>query len=170
MRRGAVRLVLVGATTVLAAAVLQTALFSTQVKIVGVSPEFVLVVVLVAAQLIEAEQLLLLAFSSGLLLDLLGSGVLGLRALVYTAVGFVAVRLQTRTQGSLPALAVAVGGLSLLAAILHTLLATIFEQPLVADRLVTALWVTPLLNIVMALAFWPLASRLSRAVLVRVRP
>lgn len=169
MRSGSSRLFLIGATTVLAAVVLQTAVFSLQLRIIGVSPEFVLVVVLVAAQLINGEQLLLLAFSSGLLLDLLGSGVLGLRALVYTLVGYLAVRMRGRVEGSLPALALSVLGLTLLAVTLHTLLATIFRTPLVADRLFSAMVVTPLLNMVIALALWPLANRISQAVFARGR-
>jgi rod shape-determining protein MreD len=88
------RSLLIVASLFLISVVLQTTLFS-QTEVF--TPDLVmLVVILLSLTRIRPELVLGLAFLSGLIIDLLGSAVLGLRAIVFTVVAYLALRSRDR--------------------------------------------------------------------------
>lgn len=146
------------ATMLLLAVVMQTTLFG-QIRVVA--PDLVmLVVILFALTRTRAEIVLVTAFGAGLLVDLIGSSLLGLRAVVFTTVAFTAVRTKERAEIGRFAIAVWVGSLTLLGVILLVLVGTLFGQssllgPDVGERLL----VVSIANLMLAALFAPLFVR-----------
>jgi rod shape-determining protein MreD len=102
-----------------------------------------------------------IAFGAGLVIDLLGSSVLGLRAIVFTTVAYVALR--TREQAEIGRLATALwaGLLSLAGVVMLLLVGTLFGQSsLLGPGLVRSLVVVPVANLVLAAVFAPTFVRL----------
>ncbi len=149
---------LIVATILLFAVVIQTTLFG-QVRFI--SPDLVmLVVILLALTHIRPELVIGTAFLAGLLVDLLGSSLLGLRAVVFTTVAFIALRTRERAQIGRYATALWGGILSLIGVLLLVLIGTLFGQtsllgPDVASRLLAV----PLTNLVLAGLFGPVFVR-----------
>jgi len=143
----------------LGAVLVQTTLFG-QLRIV--SPDLVLLVaILIALTRIRPEATLAIAFGAGLVVDLLGSSVLGLRAVVFTTVAYLAVR--TREQAEIGRLATALwaGLLSLGGVVMLLVLATLFGQSsLLGPDLVRSLVVVPVANLILAALFAPSFVRL----------
>lgn len=130
-------------------------------RIFGATPNLVLVLVILLARWIEPRAALLVGFTSGLVLDLLGSSTLGLRALVLTVVAFVA----SRIGGNAPVASVAgVWVISLGAEVLAFVLGTISGQgSLLQAELVSRAVVGPLLNLGLAAILFPVLARLLSA-------
>ena len=96
----------------LVAIVVQTTLFG---RITVVTPDLVMLVsILLALTRIRPEAVLGLAFASGLIVDLLGSSLLGLRAIVFSVVAYIAVRTRERAEVGRLATALWAGVLSLI--------------------------------------------------------
>ena len=150
---------LIVATVLIAAVVIQTTLFG-QLRIV--SPDLVmLVVILLALTRIRSELVLGTAFLSGLLVDLLGSSLLGLRAVVFTVVAYVALRTRERAEIGRFATALWAGILSLLGVLLLVLIGTLFGQSsLLGPDVVNRILIVPLANMLFAALFAPLFVRL----------
>jgi len=150
---------LIVATVLIAAVVIQTTLFG-QLRIV--SPDLVmLVVILLALTRIRSELVLGTAFLSGLLVDLLGSSLLGLRAVVFTVVAYVALRTRERAEIGRFATALWAGILSLLGVLLLVLIGTLFGQSsLLGPDVVNRILMVPLANMLFAALFAPLFVRL----------
>jgi len=150
---------LVMATLLLFAVVVQTTLFG-QVRFVA--PDLVmLVVILFALTRTRAEIVLLTAFGAGLLVDLLGSSLLGLRAVVFTTVAYVALRTKDRADSGRIATALWTGFLTLFGVILLVLIGTLFGQSiLLGPDVGTRLLVVPIANMTLAAIFAPLFVRL----------
>lgn len=146
-------------TVLVFAVVIQTTLFG-QIRIV--SPDLVmLVVILLGLTRIRPELLLGIAFLSGLLVDLLGSSLLGLRAVVFTVVAYVAMRTRQRAEIGRFAVALWSGILTLVGVVLLVLIGTLFgESSLLGPDLATQLLVVPVANLVLAALFGPLFVRL----------
>ncbi len=145
---------LIIAVTLLGAVLLQTTLFGL-LRIVA--PDLVLlVVILLTLTRVRPEANLAIAFGAGLVVDLLGSSVLGLRAVVFTTVAYAAVRTREQAEIGRPATALWAGVLSLTGAVMLLVLATLFGQAsLLGPDLLRSLMVVPITNLVLAGIFAP---------------
>ena len=139
------------------ALVLQTVVLN-RFQVFGVTASLVVVMVILMARWLDARAALLVGFTSGLVLDLLGASPLGLRALVYTVVAFAAIRLT----GDAPLRSLAgVWALSLLAEVLIFVLGTLAGQgSLLQAEVLTRAVVVPLLNLGLAAMLYPLLAKI----------
>ncbi|MFO7549590.1 MAG: rod shape-determining protein MreD [Acidimicrobiia bacterium] len=148
------------AVMLVGAIVLQTTLFG-RFRLWGVSPDLVMLVVILSALRLSDESVLVLGFAGGLAVDALSTGALGLRALSYTVVAYVAVR--TRERADLGPLTVALwaGLLTLLGVILLVVLGNLSGQILlVGGEALRRIIFVPVLNFGLALVVAPVTSRL----------
>ena len=154
-----VRTVLIVGVLLLLALVVQTTLFSQTAVFV---PDLVmLVVILLALTRLRPELVLGVAFLSGLVVDLLGSSVLGLRAIVFTVVGYLALRTRERADLGRIATGLWAGLLTLAGMVLLVLVGTLFGQTvLLGEGVIDLLLLVPLANAVLAWIFGPLVVRL----------
>lgn len=153
------RPVLIVAALLLISVVLQTALFSQTRWFV---PDLaMLTVILLAVTRIRPEVVLGTAFLAGLIVDLLGSALIGLRAIVFTIVAYLALRTRERADIGRMITGMWAGVLSLAGAILLYLVGTLFGQSiLLGDGVVDLLLAVPISNAVLALMFGPIVVRL----------
>ena len=153
------RVLILVAVAIVLAVLLQTTLFA---RLQFITPDLVmLVVIMLAMTRIRPEIVLGLAFLSGLIVDLLGSSLLGLRAIVFTSVAFVAIRTRERAEVGRLATALWVGGLSLMGIVLLLLIGTIFGQTsLLGEGTLRLILLVPLANLVIAAVIAPLFARL----------
>lgn len=143
----------------LSAVVLQTTLFS-QTSIF--TPDLVLlVVVMLCLTKIRPEALLGLAFAAGVTVDLLGSAVLGLRAMVFTLVAYLAIRTRDRADIGRIITGLWAGLLTLSGVVLLILIGTLFGQTvLLGEGVVDRLFLVPIANMVLAWIIAPSFVRL----------
>ncbi len=136
--------VMLGLVAVVVAIILQTTLFGAgRIEPLGVAPALVVLVVILVAPLIEPEYELLLGFTAGILMDLVGSGTLGLWAMSLTSVAYAASRLRERmAQGPLLIAAIVIG-LTVLGQIVFILTSTLFGQNTIAEPQLVAKVVLP---------------------------
>ncbi len=141
------------------AVVTQTTLFG---RIRFIVPDLVmLVVILLALTRIRPEVILGTAFLSGLLVDLLGSSLLGLRAIVFTTVAYVALRTKERAENFRFAVALWAGIITFIGVALLVLIGTLFGQTsLLGANVASRVLVVPLANLILAGLFGPLFVRL----------
>lgn len=140
------------------AVVLQTTLFA-QVRIFEVAPDLVMLMVIAVARRLDAEPAVLLGFTSGLAMDLLGSSPLGLRALVLTVIAYATVRTRDRFDINVVATGAAVLLLSLLGVVLLVVIGTLFGEASFRDPFVfRKILLIPVYNLVLALGLFPLAT------------
>lgn len=143
------------------AVILQTTLFDRYVDPFGVSPDFVLLVVIAASFQVAEEAALVVGFSAGLLSDLLGNTLLGIWALVLTVAGYTAARLQPRVEGNLFVALVAVFGITIGAELLFAVLGTLFGQQVFSDTgVLRKVLLAAVYNVILGLAVLPLTGRL----------
>jgi rod shape-determining protein MreD len=154
-----VRTFLLVTTILLLAIVLQTTLFSQTTVFV---PDLVmLVVILLALTRLRPETVLGIAFVGGLSVDLLGSSLLGLRAMVFTVVAYVALRTKDRADLGRVVTALWAGLLTFGGVVLLVTVGTLFGQSvLLGDGVIELLLFVPLANMVLAWIFAPLMVRL----------
>lgn len=146
-------------TLLLLAVVLQTTLFSqTEVVI----PDLVmLVVIMLALTRLRSEVVLGIAFLAGLAVDLLGSSVLGLRAIVFTIVAYLAMRTRERADLGRVVIGVWAGLLTFTGVLLLLVIGTLFGQSvLLGDGVIALLILVPLANAVLAAILSPIVVRL----------
>jgi len=151
--------VLVVATLLLVAVVVQTTLFSqTEVFV----PDLVmLMVIFLSLTRIRPEAVLGIAFLGGLAVDLLGSSVLGLRAMVFTIVAYLAIRTRERADLGRVVIGLWVGLLTLAGVLLILIVGTLFGQTvLLGDGVVGLLLLVPAANTILAWIFAPMVVRL----------
>lgn len=143
---------------ILLAVLLQTTLFG---RLELITPDLVmLVVIMLAMTRIRAEAILGLAFLAGLIVDLLGSSLLGLRAMVFTSVAYVAIRTRERAEVGRLATALWAGALSLMGIVLLVVIGTIFGQTsLLGEGTLSLILLVPLANLVLAALIAPLFVR-----------
>lgn len=155
-----VRSVLIVFLALLFAVVLQTTLFS-QTSIF--TPDLVLlVVVMLCLSKIRPEALLGLAFVAGVTVDLLGSAVLGLRAIVFTLVAYLAIRTRDRADIGRIVTGLWAGLLTLVGVVLLILVGTLFGQTvLLGEGVVDRLFLVPIANMILA---WILAPSFVRLI------
>ena len=123
----------------------------------GFSPNLVVVLTILSARWVHPRAALLLGFTAGLFLDLLGGGILGLRALMLTTVAYAAVRVTSE----LPLRSiVGVWPISLLAEVVLFVIGTLAGRgTLLQAELLQRSLVVPLLNLVLAAVLFPLLAR-----------
>lgn len=158
MRSARGPLAVVGALAL--AVVIQTTVFG-QLRVGGVAPDVVLLVLILVSLRVRPEVALLAAFTTGLVFDALSSTAMGLRAAVYTLVVYVAIRTRDRADFSALAVAGWVALLTLGGVVLFLVLGTLFAQIALdgGEALRRALLV-PILNLVIAMVLIPLIARL----------
>jgi rod shape-determining protein MreD len=66
----------------------QSTLFFTNINIRGVNPDFVLIILAIASFLLGPMPGQIMGFATGLVLDILSGGLLGITAFTYTVIGF----------------------------------------------------------------------------------
>lgn len=156
------RSIAVALLLVVLAVVAQTAVFGDgRINPFGVSPAVVIVVVLACARYLDPEPSILLGFTGGLLLDLLGGAPLGLWALSYTVVVYVAFRFKERADDGPVVVGLGVFGLTVLAHALFVVVGTLFgERFFTGADVVKNMIVPALYNLVIAALAFPLATRL----------
>lgn len=139
---------------VLIAVVIQTTLFGS-VRLI--TPDLVLLVsILLALTRIRPEVVLAIAFTSGLVVDLLGSSLLGLRAIVFTAAAFMAIRTKERADIGRIATAIWAGVITFFSVALLLLIATLFgESTLLGDHVLSLALTVPLANALVAFLIAP---------------
>lgn len=153
---GVVRALLILALMVL----LQTTFFR-NVRPFGVAPDMVMLAVILAARWLPAEQALVYGFTAGIIMDLLGTTPLGLRALVLTVVAYLIVRFRDWVEASPVATLLAVAGFSAVGVGLLMVVGTLFGQATLAEaNVLRRFLLVPLWNTVLALGLAPLMTSL----------
>lgn len=148
------------AALMVGAIVLETTVFG-RLNIGGVAPDVVMLVVILLPLRYRPETALLLAFTSGLALDALGSAALGLRAFTLTVVAFIAIRTRERADYSPLAAAVWVMLLTFVGVVLLWLVGTLTAQlRFGGGEALRHILLVPLFTFVVALAIWPILGRL----------
>ncbi|MEX1124132.1 MAG: rod shape-determining protein MreD [Acidimicrobiia bacterium] len=153
------RTVLIVVLLLIVAVVIQTTLFG---RIRLVTPDLVLLLVIILCLTrIRPEVILAIAFTSGLVVDLLGSSVLGLRAVVFTTVAYLGIRTKERAEIGRVAVALWAGFLTMVGVVLLMLIGTLFGQAtLLGDNTLSRVIFVPLTNLAIAAAVAPLVVRL----------
>ena len=153
--------VVISLLAVLLAIVIQTTVFGAgRIQPLGVAPALVTLVVIAVSPQLESEYLLLVGFTAGILMDLVGSGTLGLWAMTLTAVAYVAGRLRHRFSDG-PAYVVGiVFGLTVASQFLYVVLGTLFGQGTINEPGVFWKIVLPgVWNLILAVpVFWVLGK------------
>jgi rod shape-determining protein MreD len=147
---------------VVVAVVAQTAVFGDgRINPFGSSPAVVLVVVLACIRYIEPEPALLLGFTAGLLIDLLGGSPLGLWAMSYTVVVYIALRFRDRAHDGPLVIGVGVFALTLIANALFLIVGTLFGERFFTSTAVIKNTLLPAVyNVAIAIVVFPLVTRL----------
>ena len=147
---------------VVLAVVAQTAVFGDgRINPWGASPAAVLVVVLACVRYLDPEPSLLLGFTAGMLLDLLGGAPLGLWAMAYTVSVYIALRFRSRADDGPVIVGLGVFLITLVAHSLFVIIGTLFGErfftstAVIKDTLLPALY-----NVVLAAVVFPIVSRL----------
>jgi rod shape-determining protein MreD len=150
---------------VVVAVILQTTLFGEgRIQPFGASPNLVVVVVIATVRHLDTEAGLLVGFTAGLLMDLLGGSPLGLWAMVMTVVAYLTLRLRHRADDGVLSVAIGVFAMTFLAHALFVLAGTLFGQRLLTDLDVVRLMLLPsLYNMLLAAVVLPIATRLMGA-------
>ena len=150
---------LIIAVTLLVLVVIQTSLFG---QIRFIAPDLMMLAsILLALTRIRSEWVLGIAFLSGLVVDLLGSSVLGLRAVVFTIAASIALRTRERAEIGRPATALWAGLISLIGVVLLVVIGTLFGQStLLGPGVFNRVLVVPIANMLLAAMLAPVFVRL----------
>ncbi len=145
--------------TLVAAVVIQTTLFGT---IRFITPDLVLLVsVLLALTRIKPELVLAITFAAGLMVDLIGSSLLGLRAIVFMSATYIALRTRERADIGRVATAIWAGALTFVGVLLLVLLGTLFGQStILGEHVFSRLFTIPLANMLLAFLIAPILVRI----------
>ncbi len=136
---------------VLAAVLLQTTAFApNRIQPFGAGPDLVLLVVLACSRHLDAEPALLVGFTAGFLVDLLGASPLGLWAMALTVVAYAVIRLRDREVEG-PFLLVGVFALTLLGETAFVALGTLFgQQTLLGGQVLRKVLLAGVYNVLLA--------------------
>ncbi len=146
---------------VVVALVIQTTVFGARgIEPLGVAPALVTLVVIAIGPYVEPEYHVLLGFTAGILIDLMGSGTLGLWAMTLTIVAYATVRLRSRFNEGIALTAFLVFSLTLAGQLVFVTVATLFGQDVVSDISLVAKVILPAVwNLVLAVpVVWGLAA------------
>jgi rod shape-determining protein MreD len=141
------------------AVVIQTTLFGT-IRIL--TPDLVLLLsILLALTRIKPELVLAITFSAGLMVDLIGSSLLGLRAIVFMSAAYIALRTRERADIGRVATALWAGALTFIGVLLLVLLGTLFGQStILGEHVFSRLLTVPLANMLLAFLIAPILVRI----------
>ena len=155
----------VALASVVTAVVLQTTLFVNEsLRPFGAAPNVILVAVVAAAMLLDAEPAIFLGFTGGLLADLLGGSPLGLWSLTLTVVAYTTVRFRDLVADQPLLVIPGVGVLALGAGALYVGVATLFgEQPLKDPGAIRIIVLTAVYSAIGAVVIVPLVARAMRS-------
>jgi len=155
------RPVLAALTLVLAAVVIQTTVFAPgMIQPFGAAPNVVLLTTIATARYLETEAALLVGFTAGFLVDLLGGAPLGLWAISLTVVAYVAIRLKPRAELGPLMIAAGVFGLTLLGQVVFVFVGTLFGQETVSDpQLIRKIILPAVYNVILAAPVFWVASK-----------
>lgn len=144
---------------ILFAVVIQTTLFG---RIEAITPDLVMLTsILFALTRIRPEAVLGLGFASGLVIDLIGSSLLGLRGIVFTIVTYIAVRTRDRADIGRVVIGIWAGLLTLVGVLAILLIGTLFGQStLLGSGTQWEILLVPLANTVVAILVAPSFVRL----------
>jgi len=142
--------------------VLQTTLFGeSRIEPFGAAPNLVLLLVVICAAYLEPEPTLLVAFTTGLLTDLLGGSVIGLWAISMVVVAYITLRVRRRIDDGVIVVAAGLLGLSLLGQAIFAIASTLFGQQVFADPGWYRQIVLPsLYNVALAVVLIPIISKI----------
>lgn len=156
------RSVAISLLLVFIAVVLQTAVFGDgRINPFGASPAIVLVMVLACVRYVDPEPALLLGFTGGLLLDLLGGAPLGLWAMSYTVVVYIALRFKDRADDGPVVVGLGVFLLTLVAQALFVIIGTLFGERFFTSTAVIKNTLLPAVyNVVAAAVVFPIVTRM----------
>ncbi len=144
--------VVIALAAVVIALVIQTTVFAAgRIQPFGVAPALVTLIVILVAPYIEPEYHLLLGFTAGILMDLVGSGTLGLWAMTLTSVAYASSQMRGRfVQGPLFIGALVVG-LTALSQIIFIVVSTLFGQNTISEpQLISKVLLPTLWNLILA--------------------
>jgi len=129
------RRVLVSLIFVFAAVVLQTTVFAPgRIQPFGAAPNLVLLTLVGCVRYLQAEFAVLLGFTGGLMMDLLGGSPIGLWAITLASIAFAALKLRDReVEAGIPGTALAVFGLTIAGQLMFAILGTLFGLGIVAE-------------------------------------
>lgn len=154
------RRILIALASVAVAIVLQTTLLA-RVPLFGVVPDLVLLIVIASGRRLDPEPAVFLGFTAGLVMDLLGSAPLGLRAMTLTLVAFATVRARERFEVSIPTLGLAVLLLAFGGTVFLAIVGTLFGQGILSDPLaVRQMILGPFYDVILGVGVLPLMTRL----------
>jgi rod shape-determining protein MreD len=153
------RTALVIGLTMLVAVLIQTTLFG---RLRIVTPDLMMLIgILLALTRVRTEAVLGVAFVSGLVMDLLGASLIGLRAVVYTTIAYLAIRTKERAEFGRVTIALWAGLLTLVGVVLLLLVGTLFGQAaLIGEGAVSLMILVPLANMAVAALVAPTFVRL----------
>jgi rod shape-determining protein MreD len=147
--------VIISLGLVLAAVVIQTTVFQ-HIRPLGYAPALGMLTVIALARHLDPEQALFVAFTGGFLQDILGGAPLGLWAITFAIVAFIALKVRDREIVGTPAVLLGVFGLTVIGQFTYAVLGTLFGQGIInrpgflGDLLVPALY-----NVILAYPiFW----------------
>lgn len=149
---------------VIAAVLLQSALFGEgRIHPLRSSPNLTVVVLVATARYLVPEPALLVGFTAGMLMDLLGGSPLGLWALSLTVVAFLTLRIRDRADSGIVSVAIGVFALSVVGQTLFGVVGTLFGQRFFTNPGVLRLMIVPAaFNVLLAALVVPLATRVMR--------
>jgi rod shape-determining protein MreD len=147
---------------VVTSVVIQTSAFGAgRIQPFGASPALVLLVVIGCARYLAAEPALLVGFTAGLLLDLLGGSALGLWAMSYTVVAYAAWRVRERADDGPFVIGFGVLLLTVLGQSLFAVAGTLFGQRILSNPVAVKHMLLPAVyNVALAVLVLPLITRL----------
>lgn len=144
----------------LVAVTVQVSVFG-RFRVGSIAPDLVLIALVLTSFRMGPSTALITAFGCGLALDALSSEALGLRAMVYTAVMFAAVRTKERANAGPVATAFWIAALTLGGVLLLGLVGTLFGQlQFSGGQMLARIVVIPLLNLAIGLVLIPAIARL----------
>lgn len=118
-------------------------------------------IVMLGLTRIRREVLLAVAFTTGLAVDLLGSSLTGLTAVVLTIVAFAAGRTRERADLGRIVMAIWAGLLTFLGVVSLVVIGTLFGQTsLLGPDVASRVFLVPLVNLLLAAALGPMLVRL----------
>jgi rod shape-determining protein MreD len=156
------RQVAVTLTLVVVAVILQTTMFGEgRIQPFGAAPNIVTLVVIATVRYLDPEPGILIGFTAGLLLDLLGGSALGLWAMSLTVVAYVTLRVRRRADEGWLIVAVGIFGLTLLGQVLFAVGGTLFGQRTLNNPSVVQTMILPsLYNTLLAALVLPGVTKL----------
>lgn len=153
------RRVLLSLILVFVAVVLQTTVFAPgRIQPLGAAPNLVLLTVVACVRYLQAEFAILLGFTAGLMMDVLGGSPIGLWAITLASIAFMTLKLRDReVEAGVAGAALAVFGLTVAGQLIFSILGTLFGLGLVAEPgfLVQLLVLPAVYNVVLMIpVFW----------------